>query len=105
MAKLAVYRPFDEPNLDDDLGAHPVSADARQPDGFCERRLRDLERIQSPTELHKQLRVEPSANLSGKDEIAAIEVPDQQRAKADPGTLWIGEPTDHEFLRSFALHL
>ena len=49
--------------------------------------------------------VEAGADFSGKDEIAAFVVADEQRAKADARALRIGEPADDEFLRHLALHL
>ena len=64
MAKLAVHRPLDEGDLHDDLGPHPVRAHARQADGFGERRLRDLERVQPRAEVEQQLRVEAGADLA-----------------------------------------
>src|SRR5206468_11272638 len=48
MAELAVHRPLDEGDLHDDLGAHPVRAHARQPDGLGERPVPDLDPIQPP---------------------------------------------------------
>ena len=107
MAKLAVHRPFDEGDLHDDLGPHPVRAQARQPDGLGERRLRDLERIEPRAQVQQQLRVEARADLPGEDEVGrpSLEVADQQRAQADAGSLRIGEPADHELLRRLALHL
>ena len=105
MAQLAVHRPLDERDLHDDLGPHPVRAQARQPDGLGERRLRDLERVQPRAQIEQQLRVEAGADLAGEDEVVPLEVADEQRAQADARALRIGEPADHELLRRLALHL
>ena len=42
---------------------------------------------------------------SGKDEIAAFVIADEQRAEADARALRIGETAHHELLRRFAFHL
>ena len=105
MAKLAVHRPFDEGDLDDDLRTHPMRAHAWQPDGLRERRLRDLERIQPRAEIQQQLRVETGADLPAKTKSSRLEVAHQQRAEADPYALWVREPANDELLRRFTLHL
>src|SRR6185436_4930000 len=109
MAQLAVRRPFDEGDLDDDLRTHPVRAHARQPDGLGERRLRDLERIEPRAELQQELRVEAGADLPGVDKVVVLalrltlagrralssgEVADEQRAQTNASALRIGEPAD-----------
>jgi hypothetical protein len=45
MAQFAVIGPFDEANLHDDLGPHPVRAQTRQTDGFRKRRFGDFELV------------------------------------------------------------
>ena len=105
MAKLAVHRPLDEGNLHDDLGPHPVRANARQSDGFGERRFRDLDRIEPRAKFQQQLGIEARADLPGEDEVVALEISDEQRAQADASALRIGESADHELLRRLALHL
>src|SRR5437762_10003178 len=105
MAKLAMHRPVDEGDLYDDLGTHPVRPNARQPDGFGERRYRELERVEPGAEFHQELCVEARADLPGKNEVFILEIADQQRAQADPSALRIGEAADYKLLRRLALHL
>src|SRR4029450_11414954 len=105
MAKLAVDRPFNEGDLHDDLWTHPMSAHAWQLESLRERRLRNPERTQPAAQVQQQLRIETGTDLSGKDEVARLVVAHQQRAEADPNTLWIREPSNDELLRRFALHL
>src|SRR5260370_16019118 len=104
MAELSVHGPFAKGDLYDDLGTHTMRAQARQPLGFGEGRLCDLERVQLPAEIEEQLRVEAGADLPGKHKVIALEVTDEQGAQADPSTLRIREPTSHELLRRLALH-
>jgi hypothetical protein len=59
MAQLVVAGPLDEADLHDDLGTHPVGAQARQPDGFGERRLLDLERVEPRAQLEQHLVSKP----------------------------------------------
>src|SRR4030095_3081603 len=105
MAKLAVDRPFNEGDLHDDLWTHPVSATAWQLESLRERRLRNLERIQPGAQVQQKLCVEACTDLSRKDEVGRFEVPDEQCAETDSDTLWVGEPSNDELLRRFALHL
>src|SRR2546422_301340 len=99
MAQLAVHRPLDEGDLDDDLGPRPVRAQARQPFRSGEGRLWDLEAIQPRAQIEQELCVEAGADLAGEHEVVTVEVPDEQRAEADPRALRIGEAADHELLR------
>src|SRR5437867_1854925 len=105
MAKLAVNGPLDERDLHDKLGTYPVRADARQADGFGERRLRDFKAPEPLAEVQQQLRVEAGADLPGEHEVVSLEVADEQRAEPDPAPLRIGESADHELLRRLAFHL
>src|SRR4026209_906266 len=105
MTKLAMHRPFDECDLDNDLGTYPVRPDAWQPDGFSERGFRNLERIEPRAEFHEQLGIEARTDFPGEDEILILVIADKQCAQADPSSLRIGEPAHHELLRRFALHL
>ena len=105
MPELPVPGPLDERDLYDDLGAHPVRAQARQPDAFGERRLRDLEPVQPRAELQEHLRIEAGADPPGEDEVVACEMTDEQRAEADPRALWIREAADDQLPLLFALHL
>ena len=83
MAKLAVHRPLDERDLHDDFRTHPVRADSWQPCGPRKRRLRQLDRIEPPSQIQQEPGVEAGANLSGEDEIAVFVMADEQGAKAD----------------------
>src|SRR2546429_4943413 len=105
MTKLAVNRPFDEGDLHDDLGLHPMRAQPRQPGPSREGRPGDLDRVEPRAQLQQQLRVESGANLPREYEIVVLEISDEQRAEADPLALGIGEAADHELLRRLALHL
>ena len=62
-------------------------------------------RVEPRAQIEQELRVEAGADLSGKHEIAAFVVADEQRAETDARALRIGEPADDELLRRFALHL
>ena len=95
MTKLAMYRPFDEGDLDNDLGTYPVRPNAWEPDGFGERGFRDLERIEPRAEFHKQLGIEASTDFSGENEILILEISHEQSAQADSSSLGIGEPAHH----------
>ena len=84
MAQLAVHRPLDEGDLHDDLGPHPVRAQARQADAPCVNGgFGDLERVEPRAQVEQQLGVEARADLAGEDEVVAFEVADEQRAEAD----------------------
>src|SRR5947208_1544388 len=113
MAELAVAGPFDEGDLDDDLRTHPMRALSRKADGLCERRLRDLERVESGPQVEQEFRIETGAHLAREHEVDVValrlglrapralsrgEVADEQRAEADPRALRIGEATHHELL-------
>src|SRR5262245_4354029 len=105
MAQLAVHRPLDEADLHDDLRPHPVRAQPREALRARERRRGNLERVEPRTEIEQKLGVESCADLSGKAEVAALEVPDEQRAEPDALALRIGEAADDELLRLLAFHL
>src|SRR5215471_3692495 len=104
MSQLAVHRPLDERDLHDDLGLYPVRA-PRQSLGSGERRRRHLDAIEARSQIAQQLRVESRTDFAGEGEIVTVEVPDQQRAEADAGALWIGEAADDQLLGGLALHL
>src|SRR6266850_6494722 len=105
MSQLTVHGPFNKPNLHHNLGTHPVRAQARQSDGFGERRLWNLDHIQLCAQIQQQLRVETSSNLPCEDEVVALEVANKQCAETDALALRIREPPDDEFLRHLAFHL
>src|SRR6476661_7254961 len=102
--ELALRRPLDEGNLDDDLGTHPVRPNARQSDGLCKRGGWDLERIEPCAKIEQQPGVKARTDLSGEDEVFLFEVADEQRAQTDARALRIGKPSYHELLRGLALH-
>src|SRR5215203_1268117 len=79
--------------------------EAWQSDRLRERRLRNFDRIKAFTEVDQKRVVESSADLSGKDELAAGVMPDQERTEANACTLRIGESADGEVSLRFALHL
>src|SRR5438128_6168687 len=101
MPELAVHGPLDEGDLHDNLGTHPMRAQARQSFASGERRLLDLETIEPRAQVEQQLRVEPGADLAGEDEIVLIEVADEERAQTGARALRIGEAADYELLRRF----
>src|SRR5437763_13963104 len=103
MTKLAVNRPFDEGDLHDDLGLHPMRAQPRQPGPSREGRPGDLGRVEPRAQLPQQLPVESGANLSRAHDIAVLEISAEQRAGADPPASGIGEAADDELLRRLAL--
>src|SRR5258705_11084690 len=105
MSQLPMHRPFDKPNLHDDLRPHRVRTHSRQTDGSSERRLRNLKLIQLRAQVQQQLRVETSSNLPCEDEVVTVEVTNKQCAKSDALALRICEPTNDEFLRHLAFHL
>src|SRR5688572_28536836 len=105
MAKLAMHRPFDERHLDYDLRSHPMRAHAWKTLGLGERRLRDLDGVQSRAQLEQQLCIEARADLSSEDELALLEVADQQRPQSHSGALGICKAAHDELLRCLALHL
>src|SRR6266545_7853283 len=105
MAKLAMYGPFNEGDLHDDFRPDPVRSHAWQAQAPGERRFRDLERVESCAELEQQLPVEARADFAREDELILLEIADEQRAEADARTPRVGEPADHELLRSLAFHL
>ena len=94
-----MHCPFDEGDLHDDLGTHPVRPNTREPDGFVERRFRYLKRIEPRAEFHKQLGIEARADFSSEDEVLILEIADKQSAQSDASSLGVGEPAHHEFLR------
>src|SRR5687767_10925397 len=103
--QLVVLRPFDERHLHDDLGPHPMRAQARQADGLRERRLCHFECVETPPQIEQELGVETGADLAREHEVVAIVVTDQQGAQADAGALRIGESADHQLLRALDLEL
>src|SRR5262249_20704724 len=105
MAQFAVYGPLDERDLHDDFGYYPMGSNARQPCGPCERRFRDLQPVESRTQIQQQLRIEAGADFAGEDEIVPIEVSDEQCTQTHAGSLRIRVSANNEFLRRFALHL
>src|SRR6185503_2153917 len=105
VTQLPVYRPLDEGNLDDDLGPHPVCAQAWKADGLREWRFRHLEAVESGAEVQQQLRVEPRADLPREHELVVLEIPDEQCTQADSAALGICESADDELLGELAFHL
>src|SRR5437762_14122968 len=81
MPQLTVLRPFDERYLNDHLRLHPVRPQLRQPLRSRERRLGNLDAVESRAQLEQQLGVESRADLAGVDEVVSIIVPDEQRAE------------------------
>ena len=80
MAKLAMRRPLDESDLDDDLGPHPVCGRGKPSatvNGVC----RDLQRSSRARSSSSIFRVEAGADLAGEYELIAVEVADEQRAE------------------------
>src|SRR4051794_22360829 len=102
MPELAVHRPFDEPDLHDDLGTNPMAM-ARQAFAFRERRRLDGQRVETFSEFEQELGVETRADLPGKSEVVTVVVADEQRPEADARSLGICETADDEFLRGFDL--
>ena len=70
-----------------------------RPTASRERRRRDLGRVEPRAQIEQQLRVEAGSDLSGEDEVAAVEIADEQRAEADAAALRIREAADDEILR------
>src|SRR5437899_44776 len=98
MPQLAVLRPFDEGHLHDDPRLYPVRPQLRQPLRSRERRLGNLDAVESCTQLEQQLRVESCADLAGVDEVVSVIVADEQRTEADATALRIREPADDQLL-------
>jgi hypothetical protein len=69
VAELAVLRPLDEADLNDDLGTDPVGAQAREADGFGEGWFWNLEFVELGAEIEQQLCVKAGANLAGVDKL------------------------------------
>ena len=105
MPQLVVAGPLDERHLHDDRRPHPVRAQLRQALRDRERRLRDLDRIETLAQIEQQLGVEAGADLSGEHEVVAFVVADQQRAEADARALRIGEAADHQLLRALRIFI
>src|SRR4249920_1029958 len=103
VTQLAVHRPLDKGNLDDDLGAHPMCAHAWKADGLREWRFRHLEGVESGAEVQQQLRVEPRADLPGEHELVVLEIPDEQCPQPDSAALGVSESADDELLGELAL--
>src|SRR5690348_2912501 len=101
MPQLAVRRPLDEADLDDDFGAHPVRAQARQPGTARERRRRSLERVEPGAERDQLPGIEAGADATGEHEVLVLEVSDEQRAEPDAAPLRVGEAAHDELLRLF----
>src|SRR6476620_3893233 len=98
VTQLAVHSPLDEGNLDDDLGAHPVCAQAWKADGLREWRFGHLEGVESGAEVQQQLRVEPRADLPGEHELVVFEISDEQCTQTYSAALGIRESADDELL-------
>ena len=105
MTKLVVFGPLNEADLDDDLRADPVSAYAREADGFGEGRLLDLDAIELGAQVVQEFRIKAGADLAGENEIIAVVVANQQGAQADALALRIGEAADYELLGQLTFHL
>src|SRR5262245_3783410 len=105
MPKLAVHGPLGESHLHHDFGTHPMNAQPRKTGAFREWRSLRLETIEPFAQVEQHRRVEAGAELAGKDEVAALEVADQQCAEADPCALGIREAADDKLLRRLHLHL
>src|SRR5687768_4631373 len=105
MTKLAVHGPFDEGDVHGDLRTDPVGALAREADGLRERRLRDLEPVETLAQIQQQPGVETGADLAGEHELLLLEVANEEGAEPDAPSLRVGESADDEVLRGLALHL
>src|SRR5262249_33920366 len=64
----------------------------------------DRTRIELAAQREQERGVEAGTHLPREDELRAVEVADEQRAETDARALRIGESTDDELLRQFALH-
>src|SRR5262245_3527699 len=105
MPQLTVHRPLDESHLHHDLRMYPVRTKLRQALGSGERRLWDLDRIESLSEIQEQLRIEAGADLSREHEVVSVVIANEQGTQTDARTLRIGEAADDELLRGLAFHL
>src|SRR4051794_31379583 len=105
MAQLAMHRPLDEGDLDDDVWLYPVGAQPGQAGSLREGSRVHLERVQPGAQFEQQLRIESGPDLAGEGEIVAVVIADHQRTQADASPLRIREAADHELLRELALHL
>src|SRR4029453_91494 len=84
---------------------HPVDSKSWQAGRAREWRGGNLEDIETTAEIEEEARVETGADLAAEDEVAGIEIPDQQGAESDAASLRIGEAADDELLCGFAFHL
>ena len=66
VTKLVVFRPLNEADLHYDLRTDPVSAQAREADGFGEWRVLDLQCVELAAQVKQELRVKADADLAGK---------------------------------------
>lgn len=80
MAKLSVPGPLNEADLNDDLWADPVGAQARQADGAREWWLGNLKRVEFATQVSQQFVVEASADFAGENEFDALRIDHPTRA-------------------------
>src|SRR5689334_24796872 len=92
--QLAVDGPLDERDPHDDFGTDPVRPETGHAGGRGERRLWQCDRVKAPPQVEQEPGVETGADFSGKDEVAAFVITDQQRTETDPRTLRIGKPAD-----------
>src|SRR5687768_11409127 len=97
MAQPAVAGPLAEADLRDQLGVDPVGS-ARDRVDVGERRVVALEPAQALAELPQRGVVEPGSDLAGVAQLAALVVPDQQRAEVRARALRRGVAADHELL-------
>src|SRR6185503_8381101 len=69
VTKLVVVGPLDEADLDDYLWLDPMGAQAREADGFGERRLFDFDLIELASQVEEQVSIKAGADLAGEDEV------------------------------------
>src|ERR1041385_2812754 len=105
MSQFVVARPLDESDAHDDLRPHPMLPHAWQAGSAREWRAVDFGGAKSRPQIGQQRGVESGADLSGEDEIVAVEIPDEERAESDATALRIGEAADDKVLLELAFHL
>src|SRR5215468_3174801 len=71
VAQLAVRRPLDERDLNDDFRPNPVRADARHAFSLCKRRVRDFEFVETRAKIDQHSGVKTRADLSSKGKIVS----------------------------------
>src|SRR5262245_10045103 len=76
--QLIMPRPLQKRDLNDDLRPYPVRAHAWQAFAFRERRVGDLERVETFAELEQEFRVEAGSDFARENEVIILEVADQQ---------------------------